>query len=122
MPGRLNNPSARKFRDSTVLPLIHGGRKCFLRRLFRQIEVADDADQRGDDPPPIRVIDSFHGRKLVTDGPFAETREQLGGYFLVEAKDLDCAINIASRIPGVNRGTVEIRPVIEIPDLPTNEK
>ena len=67
----------------------------------------------------VRIRD---GRKLVTDGPFAETREQLGGYFLVEAKDLDCAINIASRIPGVNRGTVEIRPVIEIPDLPTNEK
>lgn len=61
------------------------------------------------------------GKRFVTDGPFAETREQLGGYFLVEAKDLDCAIQIASRIPGVNRGTVEIRPVIEIPDLPSEE-
>ena len=63
-----------------------------------------------------------NGRPLVTDGPFAETREQLGGYFLVEAKDLDCAIDIASRIPGVNRGTVEIRPMIEIPELPAYEK
>jgi hypothetical protein len=60
------------------------------------------------------------GRRLVTDGPFAETREQLGGYFLVEAKDLDAAIGIAGRIPGAHVGTVEIRPVIEIPGLPEN--
>jgi hypothetical protein len=61
-----------------------------------------------------------NGKRLVTDGPFAETREQLGGYFLVEAKDLDEAIGIAGRIPGARKGTVEIRPVVEIPDLPTN--
>jgi len=58
------------------------------------------------------------GKRLVTDGPFAETREQLGGYFMVEAKDLDAAIAIAGRIPGARVGTVEIRPVIEIPNLP----
>jgi hypothetical protein len=58
------------------------------------------------------------GKRLVTDGPFAETREQLGGYFLVDAKDLDVAIGIAARIPGARVGTVEIRPVIEIPGLP----
>jgi hypothetical protein len=58
------------------------------------------------------------GRRLVTDGPFAETREQLGGYYLVEAKNLDEAIAIAGRIPGARVGTVEIRPVIEIPSLP----
>lgn len=58
------------------------------------------------------------GKRLVTDGPFAETREQLGGYFLVEAKNLDEAIGIAGRIPGARVGTVEIRPVIEIPGLP----
>jgi hypothetical protein len=58
------------------------------------------------------------GKRLVTDGPFAETREQLGGYFLVEAKDLDEAINIAGRIPGARKGTVEIRPTVEIPGLP----
>jgi hypothetical protein len=60
------------------------------------------------------------GRRLVTDGPFAETREQLGGYYLVEAKDLDGAISIAGRIPGARVGTVEIRPVIEIEGLPCN--
>jgi len=63
----------------------------------------------------VRVRD---GKRLVTDGPFAETREQLGGYFLVEAKDLDAAIGIAGRIPGARWGTVEIRPMIELPGLP----
>lgn len=58
------------------------------------------------------------GRSLVTDGPFAETREQLGGYFLVDAKDLDEAISIAARIPMARRGTVEVRPVVDIPQLP----
>jgi hypothetical protein len=60
-----------------------------------------------------------NGKPLVTDGPFAETREQLGGYFLVDAKDLDEAIGIAARTPGARVGTVEIRPVMEIAGLPT---
>ena len=64
----------------------------------------------------VRVRD---GKRVVTDGPFAETREQLGGYFLVDAKDLNEAIGIAGRIPGARWGTVEIRPVFEIPGLPT---
>jgi hypothetical protein len=66
----------------------------------------------------VRVRD---GKKLVTDGPFAEAREQLGGYFMVDVKDLDVAISIATRIPGARVGTVEIRPVIEIPGLPKGE-
>jgi hypothetical protein len=57
-------------------------------------------------------------KRFITDGPFAETREQLGGYFMVEAKDLNEAIGIAARIPGAKKGTVEIRPVIELPNLP----
>src|SRR5262245_5592991 len=63
----------------------------------------------------IRVRD---GRRMVTDGPFAETREHLGGYYLVEARDLDEAMGIAERIPGARFGTVEIRPVMEIAGLP----
>jgi hypothetical protein len=51
------------------------------------------------------------GKRLVTDGPFAETREQLGGYYLVEAKDLDEAIALASRIPSARTGTIEVRPL-----------
>jgi hypothetical protein len=58
------------------------------------------------------------GKRLVTDGPFAETREQLGGFFLVEAKNLDEAIDIAARIPAGSWGTVEIRPVVDVPSLP----
>src|SRR5262245_42714446 len=59
-----------------------------------------------------------NGKSLVTDGPFAETREHLGGYFLVEAKDLDEAIAIATRIPGARVGTVEVRPVLDLAGLP----
>jgi hypothetical protein len=65
----------------------------------------------------VRVRD---GKRFVTDGPFAETREQLGGYFLIDAKHLDEAISIAARIPMARKGTVEIRPVIDIPDLPAD--
>lgn len=58
------------------------------------------------------------GKRLVTDGPFAETREQLGGYFLIEAKDLDEAIAVAARIPMARQGTVEVRPVVQLAGLP----
>jgi len=58
------------------------------------------------------------GRPVVTDGPFAETREQLGGYYLIDAKDLDEAISIATQVPMARRGTVEIRPLVELTDLP----
>ncbi|MEP7151792.1 MAG: YciI family protein [Nitrospira sp.] len=60
------------------------------------------------------------GEVSVTDGPFTETREQLGGYFLVEAKDLDAAIAIAARIPMARKGTVAVKLVIDIPGLPTS--
>ena len=66
----------------------------------------------------VRIRES---KRLVTDGPFAETREQLGGYFLIDARDLDEAISIAARIPGARFGTVEIRPVLEITGLPESE-
>ncbi|MDX6499804.1 MAG: hypothetical protein QOG23_3064 [Blastocatellia bacterium] len=65
----------------------------------------------------VRVRD---GRRVVTDGPFAETREQLGGYYVIDAGDLDEAISIAERIPPARFGTVEIRPVMEIGGLPAN--
>jgi len=56
----------------------------------------------------VRVRD---GKTLTTDGPFAETREQLGGYYMVDAKDLDSAIAIAARIPGARIGSIEVRPI-----------
>lgn len=58
------------------------------------------------------------GKRLVTDGPFAETREQLGGFYIVEARDLDEALAIAEKIPPAKYGTIEIRPLLEIPGLP----
>jgi hypothetical protein len=60
------------------------------------------------------------GRQVITDGPFAETREQLGGFFLVDANDLDEAIGIAAQIPASRWGTVEVRPVIAVEGLPSN--
>src|SRR6516164_3900503 len=63
----------------------------------------------------VRVRD---GKRFVTDGPFAETHEQLGGFFLVEAANLDEAIAIAGRIPGARKGTVEVRPVLDLAGLP----
>ena len=52
-----------------------------------------------------------NGKTVITDGPFAETREQLGGFYLVEAKNLDEALSVASRIPGAKRGSIEVRPI-----------
>jgi hypothetical protein len=61
------------------------------------------------------------GKKLVTDGPFAETKEQLGGYFLVEADDLDEAVSLAGRIPAARWGSVEVRPIVPVPmPVPAN--
>jgi hypothetical protein len=63
----------------------------------------------------VRVRD---GKPVVTDGPFVETREHLGGYYLVDVNNLDEAIAIASRIPGARLGAVEIRPTVDLPGLP----
>ncbi len=57
----------------------------------------------------VRVRD---GKKLITDGPFAETKEQLGGYYLIEAKDLDDAVAIAARVPSARMGSIEVRPLV----------
>lgn len=62
------------------------------------------------------------GKPVITDGPFAETREQLGGFFLIEAKDHAEAVEIAGRIPAGRWGTVEVRPVLEIGGLPANDR
>jgi len=89
--------------------------------------LANDINETGNylDAAPLQPVSTAvslrirEGRRLVTDGPFAETREQLGGYFFIDARDLDQALDIAARIPGARIGTVEIRPVMEIDGLPT---
>jgi hypothetical protein len=70
---------------------------------------AGDGLQPSTTATTVRVRD---GKILSTDGPFAETREQLGGYYLVEAKDLDEAIGLAARIPGATAGSIEVRPIM----------
>lgn len=61
-----------------------------------------------------------NGRRQITDGPFAETTEQFGGYYIVDVEKLDEAIAIAARLPPAKKGTVEIRPIFELPDFPVS--
>jgi hypothetical protein len=82
---------------------------------FTQSIIQSGAFKAGDGLQPSTTATTVRvreGKVLTTDGPFAETREQLGGYYLVEAKDLDAAIEIAARIPGAKQGSIEIRPIM----------
>jgi hypothetical protein len=75
------------------------------------IHLGGEALQPVSDATTVAVRD---GRRIVTDGPFAETKEHLGGYYLIEAEDLDTAIDAAARVPGAKVGRVEIRPILEM--------
>lgn len=96
--------------------------KCYVE----SAQLARDLHSRGNylDASPLHPVATAtsvrvrDGKRLIIDGPFAETREQLGGYYVIEAKDLDEAMGIAERIPVARVGTIEIRPVLEIPGLP----
>lgn len=94
---------------------------CYAESLQLAQEIRSRGQYLGANPlQPTAMATSVRvreGKRMVTDGPFAETREQLGGYFLIEAKNLDEAIAVAERIPMARNGTVEVRPVIEIPGL-----
>ena len=94
----------------------------------KSAQLAQEIHSKGNylDASPLHPVSTAtsvrvrEGKRLVTDGPFAETREQLGGFYLIHAKDLDEVIGIAGRIPAARFGTIEIRPVMEIPGLPTD--
>jgi hypothetical protein len=96
--------------------------QCYVKSAQLAQEISANGQYLGAAPlHPVATATSVRvreGKRLVTDGPFAETREQLGGYYLVDAKNLDEAMGIAERIPGARWGTIEIRPVMEIPGLP----
>lgn len=77
--------------------------------------VAGDALHETDTATTVRVRD---GETQITDGPFAETKEFLGGYYLIDAPDLDTALEHAARIPSVGRGSVEVRPVLDMSTVP----
>lgn len=100
----------------------HERQACYAESLQLALEIQARGQYLGANPfEPTTMATSVRvreGKRLITDGPFAETREQLGGYFLIEAKNLDEAIAVAERIPMARKGTVEVRPVIEIPGLP----
>jgi hypothetical protein len=81
---------------------------------FTQSIVQSGNFKAGDRLQPVSTATTVRvreGKTLTTDGPFAETREQLGGYYLIEAKDLDAALAIAARIPGARIGSIEVRPI-----------
>ena len=85
------------------------------RKLSEQLESSGQY-VAGSELQPISTATSVRirdGKELVTDGPFAETHEQLGGYYLIEAKNLDEAISVAARIPSAKTGTIEVRPLVE---------
>ncbi len=97
-----------------------------LQLLAESVQLANQLHEKGQylDAAPLQPTSATtsvkvrDGKQLVTDGPFAETREQIGGYFLIDARDLDESIEIAARIPGARIGTVEVRPVREVEGLP----
>src|SRR5262245_63418422 len=100
--------------DERGAPLSESERQaCYDESLQLAREMKLDGKYLGANPlHPTTMATSVRvreGKRLVTDGPFAETREQLGGYFLVEAKDLDEALALAARVPMARRGTVEVR-------------
>jgi len=85
---------------------------------FSEAIVKSGHHKAGDPLQPVATATTVrvkNGKTVTTDGPFAETREQLGGYYIIEAKDLDEAIGIAARVPSSRTGSVEVRPIMEIP-------
>jgi hypothetical protein len=83
-----------------------------VMREFEERGVMRGGDQLAD-TPAATTVRIREGQQLVTDGPFAETKEQLGGYFVVDVDDLDTAIELAAKIPGAQHGSIEVRPIIE---------
>jgi hypothetical protein len=96
--------------DAAGLQKMRGDYGAFTQSIIQSGHFkAGDGLQPTSTATTVRVRD---GKTLTTDGPFAETREQLGGYYLVEARDLDAALEIAARIPGAKVGSIEVRPVM----------
>ena len=95
--------------------------RCYAESVQLVHQIRSDGKYLGASPlQPTSMATSVRvrgGKRLVTDGPFAETKEQLGGFFLIDAEDLDDAIGIAARIPVARVGTIEIRPIVELPGL-----
>jgi hypothetical protein len=83
------------------------------RALGKEYEAAIQGGKALQPTSTATTVRVREGKRLTTDGPFAETREQLGGFYLIEARDLDEAITFAGKIPGARYGSVEVRPVVK---------
>jgi hypothetical protein len=102
------------------------GQAALQDAMAEAVELCHEINAKGQylDAAPLQPVSTAtsvrvrNGKRLVTDGPFAETREILGGYYLIDVADVNEAIEIAARHSGARVGTVEIRPVMEIPGLP----
>lgn len=102
------------------------GEKALRDAMQEAVQLTHEIDAKGQymTASPLHSVDTAtsvrvrDGKRMVTDGPFAETREHLGGFYLIDVPDLDEAIRIAERHPGARVGTVEIRPVMELEGLP----
>ncbi len=103
------NEAAAAGRDPAAMKAMMDEYRSFTQGIIKEGHFkAGDALQPTSTATTVQVRD---GKTLTTDGPFAETREQLGGYYLVEARDLDEAIAIAARIPSARFGSIEVRPI-----------
>jgi hypothetical protein len=107
-------------KDWAAMPKTEGEKMMGEYRSFTQ-SIAQSGHYKGGNPlqptTTATTVRVRNGKREATDGPFAETREQLGGYYLVDAKDLDEAIGIAERIPGARMGSIEVRPVMPMPAM-----
>jgi len=96
--------------------------KCYAQSATyaRELDEAGKYVAAGPLQPTLTATSVRHqeGKRVITDGPFAETREQLGGFFIVDAENLDEAIDIAAKIPAGQFGTVEVRPMVPVTGLP----
>jgi hypothetical protein len=98
--------------DAAPDEAVHREYAQFTQEILESGEMlAGDALQAVDTATSVRVRD---GKRSTTDGPFAETKEVLGGYYYVDVKDLDRAIELAGKIPGARHGTIEVRPILEL--------
>ena len=104
--------------ESTIGAMTKGASDAFMQEYFSFTDAIRESGHYlgGEALQPVNTATTVrvrNGRTATTDGPFAETKEQLGGFYLIEAKDLNEALQVASRIPSVRTGSIEVRPVVD---------
>ena len=105
--------------DQDVMQAEMGRYYAFTKEAIdRGFYLGGEALERSNTATTVRVR---NGQTLTTDGPFAETKEELGGYYLLDCPDLDAAIEMAAKIPTSERGSIEIRPIWEVPNMAVEE-